>query len=195
MADDLKRHFPSLVMEELIRANPDLDDIWETALQEALNVHAKRFKSRPGSSALTDEHGNTIDDFVKTLRTTNPWWFPSTEPDLQQRAFLEGNMTARSEIIKNEGMEKYKMLAEQWSADPINPKIIGKQPGAERALGPDAAEKRARDHKSNPWSKQGWSLTKQGECIKVMGLDGAARLAKAVGCVVGSTKPNPAYNK
>lgn len=42
---------------------------------------------------------------------------------------------------------------------------------------------------SNPWSKAGWNVTKQGALIKSIGLDKAAQIAKAAGCKVGDTKP------
>src|SRR5689334_17486061 len=46
---------------------------------------------------------------------------------------------------------------------------------------------------TNPWSKQGWSLKAQGECVKALGVEKSAQIAKAVGCALGSTKPNPNF--
>jgi len=45
------------------------------------------------------------------------------------------------------------------------------------------------DHASNPWSKAGWSLKGQGNCVKAMGTARAAQIAAAVGCFIGSTRP------
>jgi hypothetical protein len=47
---------------------------------------------------------------------------------------------------------------------------------------------------TNPWSAAGFSLRKQGELIKAVGVEKAAQIAAAAGCVLGSTHPNPNYN-
>ena len=72
----------------------------------------------------------------------------------------------------------------------------------------DAAEKRAKalrltanstkptpkaDHRTNPWSKENWNVTAQGNCVRALGAEKASRIAAAVGCVLGSTKPSPHY--
>jgi len=51
------------------------------------------------------------------------------------------------------------------------------------------------DGASNPWSAKGWSLQKQGSLVKAIGAEKAARIASAMGCVLGSVRANPAYNK
>jgi hypothetical protein len=47
---------------------------------------------------------------------------------------------------------------------------------------------------SNPWSAAGWNVSEQGRLAKRLGDVKAAAMAKAAGCVLGSTKPNPAFN-
>jgi hypothetical protein len=42
---------------------------------------------------------------------------------------------------------------------------------------------------NNPWSKEGWSITKQGQYIREFGEDKAKALAESVGSYVGATKP------
>jgi hypothetical protein len=49
------------------------------------------------------------------------------------------------------------------------------------------------DHASNPWSRQGFNITKQGALIKAIGVEKSARIAASVGCKIGDTKPNPNY--
>ncbi len=44
--------------------------------------------------------------------------------------------------------------------------------------------------KENPWSKEGWSLTKQGQAVKELGPEKAAELAARVGSKLGDTHPN-----
>jgi hypothetical protein len=41
---------------------------------------------------------------------------------------------------------------------------------------------------NNPWSKEGWNVTKQGHLVKTLGEVKANEIAGQVGCVVGSTK-------
>lgn len=43
--------------------------------------------------------------------------------------------------------------------------------------------------KSNPWSKEGWNLTQQGQVLKLQGRETAERMATSVGSTIGSTKP------
>jgi hypothetical protein len=43
----------------------------------------------------------------------------------------------------------------------------------------------------NPWSAEGWNLTRQGQAVKTMGLEKAAALAAQVGSKMGDTKPVP----
>ncbi|MAD98770.1 MAG: hypothetical protein CMB99_15710 [Flavobacteriaceae bacterium] len=50
------------------------------------------------------------------------------------------------------------------------------------------------DSEDNPWSKNGWSITKQGEYIKQNGMSKAQEAAKSVGSFVGATRP-PEPNK
>jgi hypothetical protein len=45
---------------------------------------------------------------------------------------------------------------------------------------------------NNPWSKDAWSVTKQGEVVKALGIEKATAIAKAAGSFVGATKPKAA---
>jgi hypothetical protein len=57
-----------------------------------------------------------------------------------------------------------------------------------------AADNTRKASSENPWSREGWSLKRQGElCIK-LGTDKAGAIAGAAGCVIGSTKFNPMFN-
>jgi hypothetical protein len=47
---------------------------------------------------------------------------------------------------------------------------------------------------TNPWSAAAWNKTTQGGIVKRLGEVKAAELAKAAGCTLGSTKPNPNFN-
>lgn len=43
--------------------------------------------------------------------------------------------------------------------------------------------------KDNPWSKEGWSLTRQGQMVRELGETKAAELAARVGSKLGATRP------
>ncbi len=45
---------------------------------------------------------------------------------------------------------------------------------------------------NNPWSKEGWNLTKQGQVYKALGEAKAAEIAAQAGCKIGDTKPKAA---
>lgn len=45
---------------------------------------------------------------------------------------------------------------------------------------------------NNPWSKDGWSITKQGQLVKALGDEKASAIAALVGCKIGDTKPKAA---
>lgn len=45
------------------------------------------------------------------------------------------------------------------------------------------------DPKNNPWSAQGWNLTRQGELLRSEGREVAERLAKQAGSFIGATRP------
>lgn len=45
---------------------------------------------------------------------------------------------------------------------------------------------------NNPWSKDGWSVTKQGQLVTTLGEVKAAEVAAQAGCKIGDTKPKAA---
>ena len=47
----------------------------------------------------------------------------------------------------------------------------------------------------NPWSYEGWNMTKQGQFLKEHGSEKAERMAKAAGTTVGGKKPPPKSSK
>ena len=45
--------------------------------------------------------------------------------------------------------------------------------------------------KDNPWSREGWNLTQQGQKIKELGPEKAAEMAARVGSKIGDVRPSP----
>ncbi len=42
---------------------------------------------------------------------------------------------------------------------------------------------------NNPWTKEGWNMTKQGETIRTLGMEKASQMAKLAGSEIGATSP------
>ena len=90
------------------------------------------------------------------------------------------------QLIKAVGMEKATEIAN----------AVGSYPGATRAnenfvstnTGVNAIADRAHDVK-NPWTREGWSITRQGQVYKQVGAAKAAELAAEAGVQLGATKP------
>jgi hypothetical protein len=122
---------------------------------------------------------------------------------------LGGNVEALKAAAATFGISNPFDLKERGVA----PANIGKMVDAKKATAEaDALEARAKalraaaefaaptkkndsDGASNPWSAKGWSLARQGSLAKSMPIERVAAIARAAGCVIGSTHPNPAYNK
>lgn len=47
---------------------------------------------------------------------------------------------------------------------------------------------------TNPWSAASWNATEQSRLYRTLGEAKALQLAKAAGCKIGDTKPNPHFN-
>jgi hypothetical protein len=98
-------------------------------------------------------------------------------------AALEADITAK-EIFPNQlgrFLERFISVMENADFEKYAPPVVSNG-GVKK---PDA---------TNPWSAAGWNMTAQSGIAKRLGNEKAAAMAKAAGCVLGSTKPNPAYN-
>ncbi len=98
----------------------------------------------------------------------------------QIEAALAGNLTAKGKLLRD--TFKGDLTALETALTQRREKIKG-------ANGADNP-----DHSTNPFSAKGWSISKQGQIVKAMGEAKAAQVAAAVGCTLGSTRPNPLYN-
>jgi hypothetical protein len=107
----------------------------------------------------------------------------NADPAMMQAA-LDGNITAKGKLLR--GTFHGDLAALETALAAKREKI--------EATKAAAAAANNKDHSTNPWSRGGWSLRKQGELIRAAGEAKAAQIAAAVGCKIGSTKPNPAYN-
>jgi hypothetical protein len=175
-----------LEMERLIDA--DAADILPSAKRELIEVYSPLFK-KVGDDLVYG--GRTIEDFIKTLKTEKPHCFPSAQAvDLQEQAFGSSpTLKSRGALYNEVGAANYAKLAEQWGCDAsLRP---GKAPAGHESETKKPSLAARRD---NPFSKQGWNITKQGALVKSLGIEKAAAIAKSVGVKIGDTKFNPDYN-
>jgi hypothetical protein len=124
----------------------------------------------------------TIGKWTTEQQTKRPHCFIGDEQvDLEHSAFVDGNMTARSRLIKSVGEDAAAERAKEWGLKSITDfKTRGERPGGE--------QQKEKPKGDNPWSAEHWNVTKQGQVAKA-DFALATRLAKAAGSWVGATKP------
>jgi hypothetical protein len=97
-------------------------------------------------------------------------------------------LKARGELLKMVGERRYYQILAEYGCDERTLKP-GTKPLTE-AEAKEPANVKAADRKSNPWAKENWNISRQGQVLKSLGPEKAAAIAKAVGCIIGQTKPN-----
>lgn len=135
----------------------------------------------------TPADGLPIEDarILEHLKATRPHLFPAPiADDLAERAFAgRGNITARGQLIREVGQAEADKIAQRYGLRNTADTRPGKSPeGAPRAKGRDNAP-------SNPWSKSGFNVTKQGQIVRALGIEKAAAMARAAGSYIGATRP------
>ena len=114
---------------------------------------------------------------------------PVFEVSLADRAFLENNFAARGQLIREIGEGPTRELAKRYGHETLHSKAEGKRPKSLDAPTDDKKNIPAADRASNPFSREGWNVTRQGSLIKAVGEEKAAQIARAVGSHIGATKP------
>jgi hypothetical protein len=129
------------------------------------------------------EHGDfilqTFDKWLTEQKSSRPHWWPQDgQTDLEAQAF-GGNFTARNRLVKQIGMAAADARAREYGLDGIHD--YKTTPLAQ----PGAAPK---NKSTNPWSVEGWNISKQGQVYKSDPAL-AERLAKAAHSQIGATRP------
>jgi hypothetical protein len=140
---------------------------------------------------VASKTGAPMKDFVQgDFRNRKPHMWPAPmELDHLERCFgSKPNLSAQGDLVKQVGLAQAKETARKWGTE-----LASLKPGV-RPDGDGTSEQRPA-RPSNPWSAAGWSLKRQGELVKSMPLSSVAAIARSAGCVIGSTKPNPLFNR
>jgi hypothetical protein len=126
----------------------------------------------------------TVTTWVADLKQRKPHCFAAPEQlDYKQQAFESRNVTARGRMVKDMGLTMANARARECGLKDIHDykskatRPDGKSNGDNKQKTPD---------KTNPWSRDGWSITRPGQVAKSLGLEEAAALARAAGSFVGA---------
>jgi len=112
---------------------------------------------------------------------------PKFERSLADRAFIDGSLRARGELVAQVGEAEANKIAQRYGLRTFFDTRRGKLPAD--AIGkPNGA-----DHSKNPWHKSNWNISKQGALLRAVGEEKAAQIAASVGSRIVATKPNPGY--
>lgn len=131
------------------------------------------------------ERGEFIEDtfgrWLAKMKTEKSYCFIGDEQsDLEAQAFGNGNVSARGALVKKLGEQEATARATAWGLAGLHDyKTRGKRPSGEHVKKPG---------RDNPWSAEGWSITRQGQIAKA-NFTLATELAKAAGSFVGATRP------
>lgn len=115
---------------------------------------------------------------------------PKYERSLADRAFVDGNVTARGALVKQLGMTEADKLAQQYGLHGVSDPRRGAAPSQDDGTKKNGDPAR---HKNNPFHKSNWNVSKQGALLKAVGPEKCAAIAAAVGSRIGATRPNEAY--
>jgi len=159
-------------------------------LQALYQDQFKVVKNPDGTPGLVHKvTGVEAREFVNTVvRTLSPTLFPKPpHVDMELAAFgdreagVEGNKTARGQLLKSIGEVEYKAREKAWDAQNFKQ---GKRP-ANLPAGEKAADKTTSS--TNPWSKEGWDFAKQAHLVRTLGYAKAQQIAQSAGGWVGQT--------
>jgi hypothetical protein len=168
----------------------------ETAVGDLID-RVDQFGAADGGVVVHRDTGLPLIAWLESQKTIKLHWWPQIDiaSELAEKAFGQGNLTAQGQLIAELGGGKLGIaaardIAHKWQSE-LGSTKPGKRPGNADDKSADAKPKLS---STNPWLKANWNITKQAGVVRSLGAEKAAGIAKAAGCVLGSTKPNPAFN-
>lgn len=111
------------------------------------------------------------------------------ERSLADRAFADGNLSARALLLAQVGEQEANAVAATYGLRSFTDTRRGKPQDA------PAAKVNGKDvsHASNPFHKSNWNVSKQGALVRSLGEEKARAIARSVGVDLGATRPNPNF--
>lgn len=168
-----------------------------SAVREAIELYGPQFKNMDGEllyrGSQSDFLGMTIEEWCapEHLKKIKPFYFYADSiTSLEEDAFggpkNKPNLTARGKLVREVGQACYDSLMQRWGATHTT---NGVKPGPEPRKDENPRSPEGQASQNNPWSAAKWSITRQGEVVKALGLVKAQGIAKAAGSFIGATKP------
>jgi hypothetical protein len=144
-----------------------------------------------GDDCLLKATGEPIesDESKAWLEENKPHLMPAKfERSLADRAFADGNMTARTSLLRQVGKPEADKIAQRYGLRDMSDTRRGTPPT-------DTAKKPSGKghHKNNPFHKDNWNISGQGKLLRAIGAEKTAAIAASVGSKIGATRPNPNY--
>jgi hypothetical protein len=170
--------------------------IFESAVDEFCDLYVARVGFTLQGDEWLDADGRTLKDAALAYRESHPHSYADRAPEgeeLEQNEIAEAMLRPTpgklGALAKKLGQMRFDKLVKDWGVDVARMKggTAPEYAGDGKAVIKKASPK-------NPWSRVGWSLRAQGDCVKAMGEVKAAQIAASAGCKLGSTKPNPNFN-
>jgi hypothetical protein len=124
----------------------------------------------------------------KWLAENKPHLLPPVyERSLAERAFVDGNLSARGALVKQVGMTEANKIAESYGLRSATDTRRGKAPAE-----PEGKKKNGNgaQHRNNPFHKSNWNISAQGKLLRAVGPEKCAGIAASVGSRIGATRPN-----
>jgi hypothetical protein len=178
----------------------DSGPIRETAVQDLIRLHAPFFR-QVGPDLRHRLTGETIEQFVKGRRKSNPNDYADYSPELTDDQLLHETIEAAmltpsparlGKLYKLVGGPRYDDLVKAWGCDPAR-MLAGTRPGyAEREAAQGKSNEEAQAASRNPWHLTAWRGTEEqriAEKTRIIktGSKFAQALAKAAGVSLAGT--------
>lgn len=185
MVDDLHFGRPELLARAADRAVL-AGKLTESAAADVVALFAQKCVVDSTLKIVT-LNGKSLDEGLADEIAARPHWQPvEARPEIAARADLEaramsGNVSAHGLLMRELGQADYAAWCKKHGAAP------GKK--VEQTNENAADQKAKEDRRGNPWSREGWNVSRQGVLVRTLGVAKAAEIARAAGGRIGATRP------
>jgi hypothetical protein len=139
------------------------DDVRKSVIEDQ-TIGSRCYRNDAGETILQDT-GPPISDpaSVAWLKSQQHLMPRPHDTPLAKRAFVENNITARGQLLKEVGKTEADRIAKHYGLRGLDDPRRGKAPAADTN---GEKKKNGHDGRANPWSREGWSVTEQEGCSK-----------------------------